>query len=124
MGDRVDLGPLDRQVRFERKAASTDFMSAGQNAWAPVMTIAATFKPIQPSRANRQDDDLNITKAPAYVRAYWRAGVTSDMRMVLLGRGGGEADRTLKIVAGPAELGSKRGMELMVEDYSTQGQPA
>lgn len=100
-------------------------MSAGQNDWQQVMPpFSCSFVPVLPSRSDRLDGEMNITQAPARVRAYYRAGITADMRAVLLGRGGGEADRVLKIVSGPAELGRKYGMEMMVEDFSTQGQPA
>lgn len=120
----INAGNLQRRARFEQKVSTGGLMSAGQSNWVPVVTMAVDFQPVRPSHADRMDDTLAITRNPARVQAYWRPGITPDMRMVLLGRGGGEADRIMKIVSGPAELGFKEGMELMVEDFSTQGQPA
>lgn len=117
-------GEFDRRIRIERKVVSTSLMSAGQNDWQTVMILAASYVPVLPSRSDRLDDTLNITKSPARIRTYYRPGVTAEMRVVLFGRGAGEADKILKIVSGPAEIDRKKKMELMVEDFSTKGQPA
>jgi head-tail adaptor len=45
----------------------------------------------------------------------WRSDITSTMRLQIDGR-------TLQIIAGPAELGRRDGIELVAEDLTTEGQ--
>jgi head-tail adaptor len=65
------------------------------------------------------------------VRIRYRSDIGSHMR-VLIGRnvrdGAGNAawhtDRVAQIITVPAELGRRGGLEFMIEDYSTAGNPA
>jgi head-tail adaptor len=75
------------------------------------------IKDMLPSRGERLADGINVATRPARLRMRWREGMTSDMRFVL-------GSRIMQIVAGPAELGRRDGLEFMVEEYSTAGSGA
>ncbi len=84
-----------------------------------------------PSRGEKMAEGLNVSTRPARVRMRYRAGIAGNMR-VLVGRNvkgaDGEpvwqSDRIAQIVTMPAEIGRREGLEFMVEDYSTAGNPA
>jgi head-tail adaptor len=46
----------------------------------------------------------------------YRSGITSDMRVIIIERG-----MTMQIIAGPAEIGRREGIELIAAEYSTGG---
>lgn len=97
--------------------ADTSLDGAGSGTWALVAEVSAEIQHMLPSRGERLAGGINMAARPARVRIRWRADVTSDMRIVLDGR-------VMHIVAGPAELGRREGLELMVEDYRPAGNPA
>jgi SPP1 family predicted phage head-tail adaptor len=111
-------GDLDRRITFQRRAAGAgDFMSAGKSAWETVATVWAQVADVLPSRGERAAEGVTIANRPARIRMRFRPDITADMRIIY-------GNRTMQIVAGPAELGRRVGLELMAEDYSTAGQPA
>lgn len=109
---------LNDQVRIEYPAVSQDATYG-----TPVVTwttLATTFAEVQdalPSRAEKSGDGIQTATRPARIRMRWRTDVTSAMRLVLLNRG----NRILQIVSGPAELGRRKGIEMMAEAFSTAG---
>lgn len=88
--------------------------------------VWAEIQDVLPSRGEKLADGINIATRPARLRMGYRDDVTSDMRILLLRWKDGQwvVGRTLQIVAGPAEIGRRSGIELMVEDYSTAGNAA
>lgn len=113
----MNLGPLNRRVRFEEMVREDDANYGSQPGdWVPVATLWANVQDVLPSRAE-QATAIVISSRPARVRVRYRTGLTSDMRMVIEG----PTERTLKIVSGPAELGWKQGLEFMGEEFSTAG---
>src|SRR3546814_9150042 len=68
-----------------------------------------------PSRGEKLADGINVASRPARVRMRFRTDVTPDMRFVIDGR-------VMQIIAGPAELGHREGLEFMVEEYCPAGQ--
>jgi head-tail adaptor len=70
-----------------------------------------------PSRGEKLAEGINLAARPARVRMRFREDVTPDMRFVM-------GDRIMQIVAGPAELGRREGLEFMVEEYRPAGNPA
>jgi head-tail adaptor len=111
------IGQLDRRIRIERPIADASFDGAGSGAWALVAEVWAQVQDALPSRAERLADGINVAARPARVRMHYRADVTPSMRFVM-------GDRVMQIVSGPAELGRRDGLEFMVEDYSSAGNPA
>jgi SPP1 family predicted phage head-tail adaptor len=110
----LNAGAFDRRIRFERKAPAGSFMGAGSENWVEVATVWASVLDVLPSNAARVGETVTITRRPTRIRIRFREDITTDMRVIFRGR-------VLKIVAGPAELGFREGLEFMAEDYSTQG---
>lgn len=110
-------GDLNRRVTIQRPVADTSFDGAGSGTWTEVATVWAQVQDVLPSRAERMADGINIATRPARVRMRFRSDVTPDMRFVM-------GERIMQIVAGPAEIGRRDGLEFMVEDYSSAGNGA
>jgi head-tail adaptor len=110
----MDIGRLDRRIRIERKVAASGFTSAGKDEWETVVTVWAQVQDVLPSRGEKLADGMSMASRPARIRIRYRAGITSDMRIV-------HGARVMQITAGPAELGRREALEIMAEDYSTQG---
>lgn len=113
----LTAGRLNRRVRIERPIADTSIDGAGSGTWEPVATVWAEVQDVRPSRTERMTEGLNLSARAARVIMRWRGDVTAAMRIV-------HGDRIMQIVGGPAELGRRDGLELLVEDYSTAGNPA
>lgn len=122
----LQAGRMRHRIRIDRPVADDSFDGAGSGSWSPVATVWAELQDALPSRGERLADGINVAARPARVRIYWRSGITPDMRMVRLRKQAGiwVDDRVMQIVAGPAELGNREGLEFMVEDYSSAGNPA
>lgn len=110
-------GDLDRRLTIERPIADTSFAGAGSGTWEHVADVWASVVDALPSRGERLADGINVTSRPARVRIRFRTDITADMRFVM-------GARIMQIVAGPAELGHREGLEFMVEDYSSAGNAA
>lgn len=116
----MNLGPLNRRVRFEQMVSETDATYGPQpGEWVPVITLWANVQDVLPSRSENATA-IRIAARPARIRVRFREGLTSDMRIVLEG----STERVLKIVSGPAELGFRQGLEFMAQEYSTTGDVA
>lgn len=110
-------GALDRRVRIERPVADESLDGAGSGDWELVATVWAQVQDALPSRGERLADGINVASRPARVRMRYRGDITADMRFVT-------GTRVLQIVAGPAELGRREGLEFMAEDYQPAGNAA
>lgn len=118
---RVDLGTLSQRIRFEQQGTSNDPTYGPQpGSWTTVATVWANVQDVLPSRAEAVGQGIRIETRPARIRMRYRSGITSAMRVVLIDRG----NRVMKIVAGPAEIGRKEGIEIMAEEYTTSGDAA
>jgi len=83
--------------------------------WTALATVWAEVQDVLPTRAEHLADSIIIANRPCRVRMRWRSDITSTMRLQIDGR-------TLQIIAGPAELGRRDGIELVAEDLTTEGQ--
>jgi len=110
----IQAGSLNRRIAFERKLRPTGRGNAGKETWEPVATVWAEVMDMLPSRGERLSDGMTMTNRPARVRLRYRGDITSDMRIIY-------GTRTMQIIAGPAELGRREGLELIAEGYSTAG---
>ncbi len=123
----IQPGRLNRRILIERPVADESLDGAGSGAWIAVGGVTwAEVQDVLPSRGEKVADGVNISARPARVRMRYRHDVTGDMRVVLLRKEGAAyvADRILQIVSGPAELGYREGLEIMVEEYRPAGNPA
>lgn len=114
----MKAGDLDRRVTIlaETEEADNTYGSVTTTGWTAVATVAAQVQDILPSRAGRVAEDININRRPARVRMRYRTDVSMANRIEFEGR-------QMRIVAGPAEIGRKEGIELIVEHLSTEGDP-
>jgi head-tail adaptor len=111
-------GELDKQIRIERPVASSSFKGAGSGTWALVEDgVWAGIKDMLPSRGEKLAEGINVSTRPARVRMRYREDVTPDMRFVF-------GSRVMQITAGPAEIGTRDGVEFMVEEYRPAGNGA
>ncbi|KTF70699.1 phage head closure protein [Sphingomonas sp. HT-1] len=117
-----DPSKLNRRVRIERPVPDTSLDGAGSGTWELVKEVWAEVQDVLPSRGERLAEGINVAARPARVRIRYRDDVRSDMRLVLLRKG--VPERIMQIVSGPATLGNRDGLELMVEDYRPAGNPA
>lgn len=84
-------------------------------SWVPYAEAWAEVQDMLPSRAERVADGISLANRPCRIRMLYRDDITSDMRVKI-------GNRTLQIVAGPAELGRREGIEIVAEELSTMGQ--
>lgn len=112
----MKAGDLDRRVTILAQVVTKDPTYGTDVAtWEPQVTVWAQVRDTLPSRADRVSDDIVLSRRPARVRMRYRTDVTQANRIEIDGR-------QMKIVSGPAELGRRDGIEIMVEQLSTEGQ--
>lgn len=115
----LKAGDLDRQVKILAETEVKDSDGYGTDVttgWAVVATVSAQVQDVLPSRAGRMAEGINIERRPARVRIRYRTDVTMKNRLEFEGR-------QMRIVAGPSEIGRREGIELIVEQLSTEGDP-
>lgn len=106
---------LDTQARIERPVLSHDAYGGAITLWETVATPMCEVRDELPSRVVSEAVKNGIVNAAqrARLRMRWRAGITSDMRVIMM-----RPDRrAYQIVSGPAELGRRDGLELMIEEW-------
>jgi len=109
----IDAGRLRHRITFERKVPGSTFTSAGKEAWEVVASnIPAEVLDIRPARGEKLSDGLVTSTRQSRVTLRWRGDITPDMRIVY-------GARVMEIIGGPAELGSRDGLEVLAADYST-----
>ena len=111
-------GDLDREVRimvYEVTGRDPDY-NTEIKAWREFAAEWAQVQDVLPSRAESVRDAVEINERPSRLRMRYLDGVRPDMRVVVLG-GDGEPDRVCEIVAGPAEIGRRQGIELLLKDF-------
>lgn len=115
----ASLRPSERTklVAIERPVADGSFDGAGSGTWDPVCKPWVNYQDMLPSRGEKLAEGINVAARPARIRMLFRSDITPDMRFVVDGR-------PMQIVAGPAELGRREGLEFMVEEYRPAGNPA
>lgn len=111
-------GRRDTLITIEQKSVTVDPVYGTQVvSWSTLGTEWAEVQDMLPSRGESVADGINIQRRPCRVRTLYRSDVNSTMRITFEGR-------ALQIVAGPAELGRREGLEFICEEYSTEGEQA
>lgn len=114
----INPGEFNRKISIDRKAVVVDPNYGTESiTWTPFARVFASVMDVLPSRGERNGEHITIANRPTRIRIRYLDGLTSDMRIILTDRD----NRELKIVAGPVEIGRRRYMELMAENYSTSG---
>jgi len=110
-------GKRNTPCRFEVKISTQDPTYHSEKVtwrlhaedWCEVLDVL-------PSRAEGMTEQLVMSRRPARVRLNYRDDIDPAMRVVLQ-RSQGEV--VCQIISGPAEIGTKDGIELMVEVLSS-----
>ena len=106
---------LDTRIRIERKVVARDPQYGTEEVtWAQFASVWAEVRDILPSKAERLADSIQIGRKPARIRIRYLAGLAADMRVII-------DNRIHQIISGPATLGRREAMEIMVEEHSSQG---
>jgi head-tail adaptor len=116
----MQAGKMRHRITIQTNTPTQDAYGTAIASWSTfngAARIPAEVEDALPSKAESTTDALRIATRPARLRIRFRPGVTSAMRILIHGA----SDRTCRIVAGPAELGRREGLEFMIEEYSTQG---
>ncbi|QIL71666.1 head-tail adaptor protein [Diaphorobacter sp. HDW4B] len=88
--------------------------------WGVLDTVWASVLDVLPSRSETVQNAVEIVERPSKVRMRYRTDITPDMRLVIVGADGAP-DRECEIVAGPAEIGRREGVELLVKSFRSSG---
>ena len=111
----MKAGLLDRMVTILARTETQDATyGTSVSTWDSVATVPAQVQDVLPSRADRVAQEITISNRPTRVRMRWRDDVTQANRLEIDGL-------PYRIVAGPAMLGRRDGLELMAEVLSTEG---
>lgn len=111
-------GRMLRRISIEFPVYETDEGYGSRLVrWDPLTTCDAEWQDILPSRSEAVRGGLTTARNQTRLRLRWRPDIDSTMRIVLHG----DADTVYQIVGGPAEIGRKEKLELVVERYSTSG---
>lgn len=112
----MEAGKLDRQVSIEYKVVTQDpDYGTEVVTWTLLAKVWAEVVDMLPSRAEAVRQELATARNQTRIRFRYRSDVTSAMRIIVHG----DTDRVLQIVGGPAEIGRKRGTEILCEAYSS-----
>lgn len=112
----MEAGRLNRLVTILHREETQDPTYGTMSVeWVALATAWAEVQDMLPSRAERIAEGVDIARRPARVRMRYRTDVDMTMRLTVDGR-------TLRIVAGPTEIGFHEGIELIAEELTTAGQ--
>lgn len=113
---RLAAGQLDTLITIESRQRTQDpVFKTWSYAWGEFAQEWAEVRDVLPSRAERVAEGINIQRRPTRIRMRWRDDITGEMRVTI-------GDRRLQIIAGPAELGRRDGLEMVCEEMTTEGE--
>lgn len=117
---------LKHTIKIQSPAPDDTFDGAGKGGWTDLATVRGEVQDMLPSRGEKIADGLNVASRPSRVRIRFRKDVKASMRVQIGETIGGVwvVYRTAQIITPPAELGFRQGLEFVIEDYSTAGNPA
>lgn len=114
----MNIGKFDQRIRIESKSATQETAFGTETVtWGTHATVWAEIRDELPSKSEAVKQGLRVATKRIRIRIWYLSTVTSAMRVVLLDR----SNATLQIIAPPAEIGRKKYMELVCEEYSTAG---
>lgn len=112
----MDAGRLNRRVTILRRTDVQDADYGTQEAvWTALASVWAEVQDILPSRSEGAENGIDIARRPARVRMRYRDDVNTTMRLQY-------GSRVMRIISGPAEIGFREGIEIVVEELTTGGQ--
>jgi head-tail adaptor len=113
----MKAGELDRRVTILVRNDVKDAVYGTKLAlWFPHATVGANVREILPPRGDHAAGEMSMARRQLRIRMRWRDDVSQANR-IMIGNG-----NQMRIVAGPAMIGRRDGLEIMVEELSTEGQ--
>ena len=115
----MNAGALDRQASIEYKNVETNAQYGTEIiTWLRLALVSVqVIEPIlSRSIAEEVRQGLYVARGQVRIRMRYRPDVTSDMRIVLHGRGEGVV---YAIVVGPVMIGRQEGLEMLCETFSS-----
>lgn len=112
-------GKLNRRITIHGIGTVDDPIYGPQPGQPIVIAsrIAAEVQDVMPSRSESVEQGIALAANRTRIRFWYRSGIDSSMTVTVHG----SVERTLQIIGGPAILGNREGIEIMCEEYSTQG---
>jgi head-tail adaptor len=121
----MHAGQLDRTIYIQQNVGIQDttygttvdnWVSIVNEAGSPTVPrkIWAQFQDVLPSRSDSVRQGLEVARNQSRVRIRYRSDVTSAMRVVDC-----ETGTVYQIVGGPATLGRRQWLEMVVERFSS-----
>jgi SPP1 family predicted phage head-tail adaptor len=112
----VRAGELNRQITILARQVTKDpVYNTDIIAWVEVKKVWAQVMEMLPSDAEQVSDNVLIATRPSKIIIRWRDDFTSANRIILDGK-------QMRIVAGPAMVGLRVGLEFVAQELSTEGQ--
>ena len=108
----MDIGVLDKRARIERRVVTQDpTYGTDVVTWATRAVVWCNLTDSMPSRDEQIRNGLSMTKVRSRLRMRYRSDVTTEDRVVLFR----PTEQAWQIIGGPAEIGVRDGIELMIE---------
>lgn len=109
-------GALNTRCRIEQRSVTQDAVYGTELVtWTTLATVWCAVQDELPSKSEAVKQGLAVASQRARIRMRYRTGIDSSMRIVIIRA----TESTWQIVGGPAILGNKDGLELVVEKYSS-----
>jgi len=112
----MNIGTLNTRCRIEQKVVTQDADYGSEViTWAVLDVTWCNVQDELPSKSEAVKNGIAISTNRTRVRMRYRTDLDSSMRLVI----NRPAPQIYQIVAGPAELGNKDGIELFCERFSS-----
>jgi len=114
--ETVNIGPLDVRARVEYKVVTADpDYGTELITWTLLRVMWVGIQDELPSKSEAVKQGLAVATRRARVRANYATDIDSSMRLVIMR----PTSTVYQIVAGPAVIGDKEGIEMWVEAISS-----
>lgn len=111
----MDIGKLDKRCRIETPSVSQDAVYGSPvTTWATFAVVWCNVQDVLPSRDESLRNTTIATTTRTRLRMRYRGDIDTSMRIVMLR----PTETVYEIIGGPAEIGRRDGIELMIEKSS------
>jgi SPP1 family predicted phage head-tail adaptor len=104
---------LNKRCKIEQRATTQDSTYGTlTTTWTLLAVVWCQLQDVLPSRSESVKNGMQIAANQSRFRCRWRNDIDSSMRLTVDGV-------NYQIIGGPAELGKREFLELMLERYSS-----